>query len=79
MKTLLAFLHCIPLFVLIQKVEQKNQGEIDAVAELCCTLPMPISPFGAELHRALYVVRKTRRNKLFLLVARCRSGYPNEL
>jgi len=25
----------IPLFVLIQKVEQKNQGEFDAVAELC--------------------------------------------
>ena len=26
---------CIPLFVLIQKVEQKDQGEIDAPDELC--------------------------------------------
>jgi len=34
----------IPLFVLIQKVEQKNQGEFDAVNEVCSPFPRPNSP-----------------------------------
>jgi len=38
----------IPLFVLIQKVEQKNQGDSDAVAGLCLAFPLPKSPIESS-------------------------------